>query len=132
MDCFINLAQIENISALKVLLQYLILQYYLPMRYSRNVEEIHTKCHRLLVEFLKSERKKRGIPQTVLAKQMRLTQNWMSRLEAGQRRISVCEFIQLAKFIGFDPHAILRQLIKTFQPKSASVVSSKISVKAPK
>ena len=82
------------------------------MRYTQNVKTIHSRCHQLLVKILKAERQKRAVPQTVIAKELREKQNWMSRVERGMRRVDVCEFLLLAKAIGFDPHAVIRQLTR--------------------
>ena len=74
------------------------------------------RCAELLAEILRDERKKKGIRQTALARQLRQRQNWISRLEAAQRRVDVCEFLVLADAIGFDPIATLQRLIDEGMP----------------
>lgn len=88
------------------------------MRYVRKVKTIGTKCHQLLVKLLTSERKKRDLSQVAVAQELHRNQNWISRLEQGERRVDVCEFLILARVIGFDPVAILRQLIEANSPKN--------------
>jgi transcriptional regulator with XRE-family HTH domain len=72
------------------------------------VKTIHSACHKTLINLIKTERQRAGIRQSELAKQMRKQQNWISRLEKGDRRIDVCQFLQLADLIGFDAVEALR------------------------
>jgi transcriptional regulator with XRE-family HTH domain len=71
---------------------------------------IHTKRHRRLVELLVAERKARKIRQQRLARRLRRHQSWVARLESGQRRIDVVEYLELADAIGFDPVRVLRKV----------------------
>ena len=86
---------------------------------------IGTKCHEELARILKDERKKRGIRQVALAKQLREQQNWITRLERGQRTVRVCEFLVLAKLIGFNPISILRKLIKAVEVPGKTAAATK-------
>jgi len=63
-----------------------------------------------MIKLLKDERQRKGIRQATLAKQMKKQQNWISRLEKGDRRVDVCQFLQLADLIGFDPVEALRTI----------------------
>ena len=69
-----------------------------------------SKRQERLVEFIVSERKRRKIQQQKLARRLKQHQSWVSRLESGQRRIDVCEFLDLAKAIGFNPYMALRKI----------------------
>ena len=80
------------------------------MAYPETVKTIYSACHKTLIKLLKAERQRAGIRQAVLAKQMKKQQNWISRLEKGDRRVDVCQFLQLAELIGFDPITVLRQV----------------------
>jgi len=74
------------------------------------VKTIYSACHKALIALIKAERQRAGIRQATLAKQMKKQQNWISRLEKGDRRIDVCQFLQLADLIGFDPVEALRTI----------------------
>src|SRR5262245_43563634 len=78
------------------------------LAYPKRVKTIHSACHKTLINLLKAERQRAGIRQAVLAKQMKKQQNWISRLEKGDRRVDVCQFFQLADLIGFDRWEVLR------------------------
>ena len=68
------------------------------------------KRQKRLVNYIIAERKRRNIQQQKLARRLRQHQSWVSRLESGQRRIDVCEFLDLAEAIGFDPYMALRKI----------------------
>jgi hypothetical protein len=68
------------------------------------------KRHQRLVELLVMERKSRKIRQHDLARKLRRHQSWVARLEGGQRRIDVVEFLELADVIGFNPAKMLKQV----------------------
>jgi len=42
-----------------------------------------------------------------MARRLRCQQSLVARLESGQRRIDVVEFIVLSRAIGFDPYLLL-------------------------
>jgi transcriptional regulator with XRE-family HTH domain len=63
-----------------------------------------------LVDLIIDERKTRKIRQQELARKLRQHQSWVSRMEGGERRIDVLEFLALAEAIGFDPGAALRKI----------------------
>jgi len=56
---------------------------------------IYSKEHRKLVERLKKARKEAGLDQEAVAKLLRVTQSYISKIESGQRRIDV---VQLRRF----------------------------------
>lgn len=55
-------------------------------------------------------REKAGINQADLARHFRQYQSWAARLESGERRVDVCEFLALAEVIGFDPVKMLKEV----------------------
>jgi transcriptional regulator with XRE-family HTH domain len=70
-----------------------------------------TTIQKALVEQLVAERKRAGLTQQGLAKALREHQSWVSRLESGDRRIDIEEFIMLGKIIGFNPISVLRKVV---------------------
>jgi transcriptional regulator with XRE-family HTH domain len=73
---------------------------------------IYTKRHKRLIEAIIAERKKAGIRQVELAKQLKHSQTWIARIESGKRRIDVVEFLDLAEAIDFNAPKLLEQLFK--------------------
>ena len=76
------------------------------------VKTISTHQHAVLVALLIAERKAAGLRQGDLADRIGEHQSWVSRLESGQRRVDVVEFLLLARAIGFDPVKVIRRLEK--------------------
>ncbi|MFH1678552.1 MAG: helix-turn-helix transcriptional regulator [Candidatus Omnitrophota bacterium] len=58
---------------------------------------IYTKSHRNLVKQLINARKEAGLKQTDVAKRLGRTQSYISKIEAGQRRIDVIQLKELAE-----------------------------------
>ena len=59
------------------------------------VKTIYSKEHRILVERLRKARKERGLDQEDVAKLLRVSQSYVSKMESGQRRIDI---VQLKRF----------------------------------
>lgn len=58
--------------------------------------------YKKLREYLKEERSKRGLLQSDLANKLGVHQQMISKIESGERRIDVVEFICIAEAIGLD------------------------------
>jgi len=60
---------------------------------------------------LKSARQAACLSQDELASRLRTSQTVIARIEIGERRIDVIEFIDLAKALRLDPRTILTELM---------------------
>jgi transcriptional regulator with XRE-family HTH domain len=65
-----------------------------------------------LIEFIVSRREVSGLTQAELAKRLGEYQSFVARLESGQRRVDVVEFLSLAEVLKFDPAKALRSIRK--------------------
>jgi transcriptional regulator with XRE-family HTH domain len=61
---------------------------------------------------LVSARKSAGLNQSELAKRLGRHQSYVSKVEQGERRLDVVEFVQFADAIAADPIKILRAVMK--------------------
>ena len=52
---------------------------------------------------LREKRLRAGLTQAALGRRLKHTQQWVYKYEAGERRLDVVEFIEIARAIGFDP-----------------------------
>jgi transcriptional regulator with XRE-family HTH domain len=59
----------------------------------------HTRLRKLLIK----KRKEAKLTQTALAERLGRRQAYVSRIERGERRVDVVEFLDLAHAIGFNP-----------------------------
>jgi transcriptional regulator with XRE-family HTH domain len=69
-----------------------------------------TKRHEMLVGLLREKREAAGLTQSELASKLGVYQSFVARLESGQRRVDVVEFLDLARILEFDPLRVLQVL----------------------
>lgn len=74
------------------------------------MKSICSQSYRALLTRITQARKEAGITQADLAEQLGRPQSFISKIESGERRIDVVEFLQVAHFVGFDPCALLQDL----------------------
>ncbi|BAB48434.1 helix-turn-helix transcriptional regulator [Mesorhizobium sp. AD1-1] len=74
------------------------------------VKTLGTLRHKSLITMLIAKREASGLTQTELAEKLGEYQSFVARLESGQRRVDVVEFIDLAKILGFDPSSAIKRL----------------------
>ena len=63
-----------------------------------------------LAELLSAARLDSGLTQVELSSRLRRSQSYVSKVEAGERRIDVMELLDLAEALGCDYHAILSKV----------------------
>ncbi len=61
-----------------------------------------TKRHQALIALLVEKREAKGLTQMDLAAKLGEYQSFVARLESGQRRVDVIEFLELSEILGFD------------------------------
>ncbi len=67
---------------------------------------LHEELRRLLVE----HRQRAKLSQAELARKLQWSQQTVSKIETGEKRVTVVELIELAEALGFDPMAALRRV----------------------
>lgn len=67
--------------------------------------------HRALIALLVAQREAAGLTQAELAARLGQYQSFVARLESGQRRVDVVEFLDLANALGFDAVAALQHVL---------------------
>jgi transcriptional regulator with XRE-family HTH domain len=71
-----------------------------------------SKRYKVLIGLLVARREAAGMTQSDLAARLGKSQSFVARLESGQRRITVVEFMTLAKILRFDPYRVISTLEK--------------------
>ncbi|KND18578.1 XRE family transcriptional regulator [Pannonibacter phragmitetus] len=66
--------------------------------------------HKALISLLIEAREKAGLTQTELAEKIGEYQSFVARLESGQRRVDVVEFLELAEVLGFDASSAINEI----------------------
>ena len=75
------------------------------------VKTLGTERHKALIALLIEKREAAGLTQTDLADRLGEYQSFVARLESGQRRVDVIEYLELATILGFDAAEELRKLL---------------------
>ena len=69
-----------------------------------------SEAQQALVAALVQARKEAGLSQAALALRLRCQQSLIARIESGERRIDVVEFVILTRATGVNPDGILERL----------------------
>ena len=75
------------------------------------MKALRSRRHRTLCATLVAARKAARLSQHELAKRLKTSQTVIARIEIGERRIDVIEFMDLARALRIDPREILSQLM---------------------
>lgn len=72
-----------------------------------------TRRYQALRSLIEEARLKAGLSQKDVADALGVHQTWVSKIEGGERRLDVVEFLELAEALGVDPFKLLRKLSAT-------------------
>ena len=73
---------------------------------------LRSKRYKTLVPLFVARRETAEMTQADLAARLGKSQSFFARFESGQRRITVVEFMALAKILRFDPYEVISALEK--------------------
>ena len=74
------------------------------------VKTLGSRRHKALIELLIAQREAANMNQSDLAEALGEYQSFVARLESGERRVDVIEFIKISEVLEFDSAAVLRQV----------------------
>ena len=72
--------------------------------------DMHSQQYIRLRKLLRVERLTRELTQGDVAKLLKKTQAYVSKYEKGEREISLLDYFDIAKAIGFDPLELLQKV----------------------
>lgn len=72
---------------------------------------LRTRGHRALIAILVEARERAGLTQRDLAARLKRPHSFIGRIEAGERRIDVIEFIEIARIMDIDPRELFAQVL---------------------
>ncbi len=70
-------------------------------------KSIHSPQHQVLRELLIAARKKAGLTQAEVAARLGRPQSFIAKVEGGERRLDVIEFVSLAEALNDNPVRLL-------------------------
>ena len=73
-------------------------------------KSLHTTAYQRLTELLLQARQKAGLTQQEVADRLNTHQSYIAKVEKGERRIDVVEFIQLVRVIGASSPALIKKI----------------------
>ena len=72
----------------------------------------HHPDYQTLLTLLRNLRERAGVTQLALAESLGNTQTFISKIERGERRIDVVEFIEICNALGCDPVQAFRDYVQ--------------------
>jgi len=73
---------------------------------------LRSRGHRILIDVLVAARKAAGLTQRDLAVRLKRPHSFVGRMEAGERRIDVVEFIEIAHVLEVDPRQLFARILE--------------------
>lgn len=73
-------------------------------------KSIHSTEHEFLRQYLKNRRKDLGLSQRNLADRMGVIYSFIGKVETGDRRLDVIEFIQYCHTLELDPIEVVKEI----------------------
>jgi transcriptional regulator with XRE-family HTH domain len=73
---------------------------------------LRSKRHKALIAAIVEARNATGDSQREFAKRIGRTNNFVWRIEAGERKVDVLEFIEIAKAAGIEPDELIRRVMR--------------------
>jgi ribosome-binding protein aMBF1 (putative translation factor) len=72
---------------------------------------LRSRGHRTLIQVLVAARQSAGLSQRDLAARLKRPHSFVGRMEAGERRIDVIEFIEIARVMDIDPQDLFAKVL---------------------
>ena len=74
------------------------------------LKSTHSAAYRRMLDLIIQARKRAGLTQQDMAAKLNRPQSFVSKVELGERRLDVIEFLELCRVMGADPYRLLREL----------------------
>lgn len=77
-----------------------------------------------LRRLLRESRRNAGLTQTEVAQRLQRPQSLVAKIEAGERKLDVCQFIEYLEILGTDPVQAMRRLCDAEAPSEGQPASA--------
>lgn len=74
---------------------------------------VYSDEYQRVINALKKARKEKGITQAQLAEALGKLQSFIAKVENGERRLDVVEFVYLARLVGLKAEEFIQLIMKT-------------------
>jgi transcriptional regulator with XRE-family HTH domain len=79
------------------------------------IESVHSASYSKLIAVLVAARLEAGFTQQEIAGRLGKPQSYVAKIEGGERRLDVVEFIALAKAMNVDPKKLFASVVRATQ-----------------
>ena len=79
------------------------------------IESVHSASYSKLIAVLVAARLEAGFTQQEIAGRLGKPQSYVAKIEGGERRLDVVEFIALAKAMNVDPKKLFSSVVQATQ-----------------
>ena len=76
------------------------------------MKNLRSPKHRALVAAIVGARESAGLTQRELAARLKRSNSFVWKIEAGERRVDVLEFIEIARILKIEPPELLRKVLE--------------------
>ncbi|RLM03806.1 transcriptional regulator [Gibbsiella quercinecans] len=80
---------------------------------------IYSEEYQSVIKTLREARIRKGISQQSLAESLGRPQSFIAKVESGERRLDIVEFVHLSRLLSIDPISIIGKLPAKHKPLSA-------------
>jgi len=74
------------------------------------MSSIYSQEYQSIIKILREARLKQGITQEKLAQAFGRPQSFIAKVENGERRLDVVEFVHMARLLSLDPAQLLQKI----------------------
>jgi len=72
---------------------------------------IYSEQYQLLIKKLRQTRRDQGLTQAAVAERLGKPQSFIAKVENGERKLDVIEFIHLAQLLSLDPAGVIKSMM---------------------
>lgn len=83
------------------------------------VKSTYSALYQHFIKGLRAQRKAKGVSQADLADRLGGGQSFISKIERGERRLDIAEFVTVAQAIGMEPVQLFGKLFHSFPTEPA-------------
>ncbi len=91
----------------------------MTLHYARPMKSIYSPAYRALLVWLRSQRTANSLTLREVGARVGQPHTWVGKVETGERRIDVAEYVRLCQAIGAEPGrgiAVVKAAIESYNP----------------